>query len=183
MFPFSGSSIVKTMIYFDNAATTFPKPRTILPALQNAVLYYGGNPGRSGHTISMKTSEKVFEVRKKAAEFFNAEVENTIFATNCTHALNMAIKGVMKSGHAVTSCLEHNSVLRPLYALQKNGIITYNVADMMGNDQQILTEIEKKHEIRYQSGYYHTWIQRNRKDYAHCKNIRTVSQTRRKADC
>ena len=143
MFPFSGSSIVKTMIYFDNAATTFPKPRTILPALQNAVLYYGGNPGRSGHTISMKTSEKVFEVRKKAAEFFNAEVENTIFATNCTHALNMAIKGVMKSGHAVTSCLEHNSVLRPLYALQKNGIITYNVADVMGNDQQILTEIEK----------------------------------------
>ena len=65
MFPFSGSSIVKTMIYFDNAATTFPKPRTILPALQNAVLYYGGNPGRSGHTISMKTSEKVFEVKKE----------------------------------------------------------------------------------------------------------------------
>ena len=133
------------MIYFDNAATTFPKPRTILPALQNAVQRYGGNPGRSGHQISLQTSEKVYETRKKAAEFFGAEAENTIFATNCTHALNMAIKGLMKNGgHVVTSCLEHNSVLRPLQTMAKDGMITYSVADVMGNDDEILSNLERE---------------------------------------
>lgn len=132
------------MIYFDNAATTFPKPQTILPALQSAALVYGGNPGRSGHKVSLRAAEKVYEVRKKAADFFGAEVENTIFATNCTHALNMAIKGLMKSGgHVVTSCLEHNSVLRPLHKLQKDGVITYTVVDVMGDNADILTKLEK----------------------------------------
>ena len=122
------------MIYFDNAATTFPKPQTILPALQSAALVYGGNPGRSGHKVSLRAAEKVYEVRKKAADFFGAEVENTIFATNCTHALNMAIKGLMKSGgHVVTSCLEHNSVLRPLYREMERGVsVSFLPADRKG---------------------------------------------------
>lgn len=132
------------MIYFDNAATTFPKPQTILPALRGAALVYGGNPGRSGHKVSLRAAEKVYEVRKKAADFFGADVENTIFATNCTHALNMAIKGVMKGGgHVVTSCLEHNSVLRPLHKLQKDGLITYTVVDVLAEDMDILTNLEK----------------------------------------
>lgn len=133
------------MIYFDNAATTFPKPQTILPALRDAVVRYGGNPGRSGHRLSLQTAERVYEVRKKAADFFNAEVENTIFASNCTHALNMAIKGVMRSGgHVITSCLEHNSVLRPLHALAKEGTITYTVLDVMGSEEEILANLERE---------------------------------------
>lgn len=138
------------MIYFDNAATTFPKPAGILPALQGAVLRYGGNPGRSGHRISLQTAEKIYEVRKKAADFFHAEVENTIFATNCTHALNMAIKGVMgNGGHIITSCLEHNSVLRPIHRLCQDGKITYSVIDAMQSEDAVLSNIER--EIRPQT--------------------------------
>ncbi len=132
------------MIYFDNAATTYPKPQTILPALRSAALVYGGNPGRSGHKISLRAAEKVYEVRKKAAELFGAEVENTIFATSCTHALNMAIKGLMKDGgHIVTTCLEHNSVLRPLYKLKQDGVIGYTVVDVMGEEDEILQSLEQ----------------------------------------
>ncbi len=133
------------MIYFDNAATTFPKPQTILPSVRDAILRYGGNPGRSGHKISLRTAEKVYETRKKAADFFHAEPENTVFASNCTHALNMAIKGLMRGGgHAVTSCLEHNSVLRPLHALYKDGISSYSVADVMGDDDAIIAGLERE---------------------------------------
>lgn len=133
------------MIYFDNAATTFPKPQTILPAVRDAIQRYGGNPGRSGHKISLQTAEKVYEARKKAAAFFHAEPENTVFAMNCTHALNMAIKGVMKDGgHVVTSCLEHNSVLRPLHALSGDGKVTYTVADVMGDEDEIVSNIERE---------------------------------------
>ncbi len=66
------------MVYFDNAATTYPKPQSIQFAVSDAVKSYGGNPGRSGHRVSMKVSEKVFEVRQKAAAFFDAEPE-TLF--------------------------------------------------------------------------------------------------------
>ena len=123
------------MVYFDNAATTYPKPQSIQFAVSDAVKSYGGNPGRSGHRVSMKVSEKVFEVRQKAAAFFDAEPENVIFTMNCTHALNMAIKGVMEDGgHIITSCLEHNSVLRPIYAMTQTGKVTYSVADVYEND-------------------------------------------------
>ncbi len=133
------------MIYFDNAATTFPKPPNVLPAVRSAILRYGGNPGRSGHRISLQTAEKVYETRKKAADFFGAEVENTVFTLNCTHALNMAIKGIMKGGgHAITSCLEHNSVLRPLHALYKEGMIEYSVADVTGNEDEIIANLERE---------------------------------------
>ncbi len=127
------------MVYFDNAATTFPKPQTVLFAVNDAVKNYGGNPGRSGHRISMKVSEKVFEVRRKIGDFFNTSPENVAFTLNCTHALNMAIKGVMaKGGHIVTSSLEHNSVLRPIYAMASEGKITYSVAEVSENVEETL---------------------------------------------
>lgn len=117
------------MIYFDNAATSFPKPKEVSMAAIQAITRYGGNPGRSGHELSLKTSEKIYQVRQNIANFFNAEIENVIFTQNCTHALNMAIKGIMLTGgHVVTSPLEHNSVSRPLNALEKQGIITFSVA-------------------------------------------------------
>ena len=111
------------MIYFDNAATTYPKPRSVVKSLSEAADSFGGNPGRSGHTLSLRTAEMVYGVRKKAAEFFDLEPERVIFTLNCTHALNLAIKGALRPGdHVVTSCLEHNSVLRPLHTLEKRGV-------------------------------------------------------------
>lgn len=130
------------MIYFDNAATTFPKPDCIKKAAILAISKYGGNPGRSGHKYSIKAAEKVYEVRQLAADFFGANPENVVFTLNCTHSLNLAIKGILKKGdHVIISCLEHNSVARPVHALLKNGI-TYSVADVSDNDIVTLKNFE-----------------------------------------
>ena len=104
------------MINFDNSATSFPKPAAVKKAVLTALSHYGGNPGRSGHTLSLKTAEVVYKARSIAADFFGAEVDNVIFTQNCTHALNTAIKGVAEKGcHIIISDLEHNSVLRPVH--------------------------------------------------------------------
>ena len=119
------------MIYFDNAATTFPKPASVKDAVDTALMRYGANPGRSGHDLSAETAKQVFEVRSKAAEFFGAaDVEDVVFTQNCTYAVNTVVKGLFKPGdHVIISDLEHNAVLRPVHALTVQGIITYTVAE------------------------------------------------------
>ena len=108
------------MIYLDNAATTYPKPREVYHKWQTAMSVYGANPGRSGHEFSMKTAEAVFKSREICAGFFGAQPENTVFTLNCTHALNFAIKGIARNGcHFVTSDIEHNASIRPVYAAVK----------------------------------------------------------------
>jgi cysteine desulfurase family protein len=125
------------LIYFDNAATTFPKPPAVVQAANDALRFYGGNPGRSGHRMSMAVSEKVYDVRRKAGAFFGAEPENVIFTLNCTHALNIALQGVMaEGGHIIASCLDHNAVLRPLEAMAQKGQISYSVADVIESDPE-----------------------------------------------
>lgn len=111
------------MVYFDNAATSFPKPGSVYRKWQQAMSAFGANPGRSGHAFSQKTAEAVFASRAKCAELFGAEPENTIFTLNCTHALNFAIKGLAEKGKSfVISDMEHNAVVRPIVALaQENG--------------------------------------------------------------
>lgn len=109
-------------IYFDNAATTYPKPPSVAESVKTAVERYGGNPGRGGHSFSQNAGAKVFEVRDRAAKFFAAEPENVVFTQNCTHALNLAMKGIVRPGdRVVISSMEHNSVARPAYALSKHG--------------------------------------------------------------
>lgn len=108
------------MIYLDNAATTYPKPKSVYNAWRGALFNFGANPGRSGHKMSADTASAVFESRRKCAEFFDADPENTVFTLNCTHALNLAIKGLAKPGaHFVISDIEHNAVLRPVHALSQ----------------------------------------------------------------
>lgn len=119
------------MIYLDNAATTFPKPKEVASAVSLAVECYGGNPGRGGHDFSMRAAEKVFMVRKKVSGFFGSDVNpaSVVFTLNCTMALNIAIKGVLKKGdHVITSNLEHNAAIRPIYKLEQQGIVTYDIA-------------------------------------------------------
>ena len=112
------------MIYLDNGATSFPKPKGMVAAMEECILKYCGNPGRSGHTMSMKTGEEVYNARKKIARLFNIEQpERLIFTKNTTEALNMGLKGVLRPGdHVVTTSMEHNSVLRPLKALERQGV-------------------------------------------------------------
>ena len=86
------------MIYFDNGATTYPKPQSVINAVNNAMRLYAANPGRSGHSMSIKAAEKVFECRQNAAKLFNSKTpENVIFTNNCTMALNTVIKGVLNT--------------------------------------------------------------------------------------
>ena len=110
------------MIYLDNAATTYPKPRSVYAVWSHAITAYGANPGRAGHALAQATSEAVFLSRSRCAEFFGADPENAVFTLNCTHALNTAIKGLAHKGaHYVISDIEHNAVLRPVHALTKDG--------------------------------------------------------------
>lgn len=127
------------MIYFDNGATTFPKPLSVRKAINEAMSDYGANPGRSGHKMSVKSSEIMYSCRDNAAKLFGSEnPENIIFTLNCTTALNTVIKGILKQGdHAVISSLEHNAVVRPLETLKKIRLNTLlpNVSLMMMNKQ------------------------------------------------
>ena len=112
------------MIYFDNAATTYPKPPQVIRAVDEAMRKYGANPGRAGHTMSMETAEELYRCRTAVAEFFHAPGPDcVVFTLNCTQAINFVLKGVLKSGdHVVTSNLEHNAVMRPLVQLEARGV-------------------------------------------------------------
>ena len=119
------------MIYLDNAATTFPKPESVINAMVYAQKFVGANAGRGGHRMTMRAGEMVYSAREKAAEMFGSDSERVIFTYNCTSALNTAIKGFLTKGdHVIISSLEHNSVLRPVHALSEKGLITYSVADV-----------------------------------------------------
>lgn len=135
------------MIYLDNAATTYPKPVSVLHSAEKALYDYGANPGRSGHRLSLETSRQVFYAREKCSEFFGGETENTVFTLNCTHAINFALKGVCNAKgncHVITSDLEHNSVIRPLHALYKQKRINYSIADSGVSDDELLSAVEKQ---------------------------------------
>lgn len=119
------------MIYFDNAATGGRKPDTVLTAA-TAALRLCANPGRSGHRLSVTLAERILACRKLLAEYFDCEsYENVVFTKNCTEALNLLLFGTLQAGdHVVTTCMEHNSVLRPLHRLATLGIITYDVCPL-----------------------------------------------------
>lgn len=115
------------MIYFDNAATTLIKPDSVYRSMLNGVKKCG-NPGRSGHKPSEYADECIFRCRLALADLFNIDQpEKIVFTYNATHALNFAIKSILKNGgRALISNYEHNSVVRPLESLKENGV-TYTV--------------------------------------------------------
>ena len=118
-------------VNFDNAATTFPKPESVVAAAMRAAERLGGNAGRGGHELAMRSSAAVYSAREYIADFFGAQPENTVFTLNCTHALNMAIQGVMHGGgHLIISSLEHNSASRPAFALANERKISLSVAQV-----------------------------------------------------
>ncbi|HEX3038809.1 MAG TPA: aminotransferase class V-fold PLP-dependent enzyme [Caproiciproducens sp.] len=133
------------MIYLDNAATTYPKPMAVQNAVSSALKNYGANPGRAGHNMSMAAAEEIYRTRKAAADFFKAPGEECVaFTLNCTHALNYVLKGLLKPGdHVVTSCLEHNAVMRPLKALSEQGI-TYSQARVYPGDNDATVDSFRK---------------------------------------
>ncbi len=136
------------LIYFDNAATTFPKPNEVYDSIMEAMKTYGANPGRSGHKLALQMGRQVYKTRELLAELFNvSNPMNIIFTSNCTDSLNIVIKGFVREGdHVITTSMEHNSVLRPLHALKNKGVeVTIIKADSMGriNPEDIKKEIKE----------------------------------------
>lgn len=114
------------MIYLDNAATSFPKPEAVYQAMDSFARTTIANPGRSGHRMAMASERLLDDTRHLLNRLFRGESpDRWIFTLNCTDALNMGIKGLVEPGdHVITSDLEHNSVSRPLRALEKAGVIS-----------------------------------------------------------
>ncbi len=118
------------MIYFDNAATSWPKPDCVSAAMERFLREHGANPGRSGHALSIQAGRVVFDARERAARLFHFDDPlAVVFTKNATEALNLALQGLLAPGdHVVTSVMEHNSVLRPLRFLEGRGVSVTRVA-------------------------------------------------------
>jgi cysteine desulfurase / selenocysteine lyase len=121
---------MKKLIYLDNAATSFPKPPDVSRAMTYFMEEVGANPGRSGHPLSVEASHIVQNTRQSLAELFHIQDPmRIVFTLNVTESLNMVFSGFLKTGdHVITTAMEHNSVMRPLKHLEREGVIGLSVA-------------------------------------------------------
>lgn len=110
-------------VYLDNAATSHPKPDVVYRAVADA-LQAGGNPGRGGHRYALAAGRRVLAAREAVANLFGvADASRVIFTASATHALNLAVKGLLRPGdHCITTAVEHNALRRPLAALERRGV-------------------------------------------------------------
>ena len=117
------------LIYFDNAATTFPKPPEVIRAVTATMRHAGGNPGRGSHRLARAAANILYDCREEIADFLGAkDPSRVVFTQNTTHALNTAIKGLLRPfDHVLISDMEHNSVLRPIVAMHKTHHISYSI--------------------------------------------------------
>lgn len=131
------------MIYFDNSAISYPKPKSVYRSTIEAFSRYSFNSGRGGYAQSIKTAEAIFNVREKLSNMLNSTPDRIVFSKNCTEALNIAIRGsVSKGDHVVISSLEHNSVARVVHSLSLDGYITYDIADFSFDEEQAVKSFE-----------------------------------------
>jgi cysteine desulfurase/selenocysteine lyase len=112
------------MIFFDNAATSFPKPSQVTDAIYHFLTQVGASPGRSGHRLSIEAGRILYGTREAVAQLLNVKDPlRIVFGHNATEALNLALKGLLRPGdHVITSSMEHNSVMRPLNDLERRGV-------------------------------------------------------------
>ncbi len=141
---------MKSIVYLDHAATSYPKPPAVLSAVADCMKRSGGNPGRGSHKLALAAAQELYACRQTAAQLFGAQPERVIFTLNTTHAINLAIKGLLRPGdHAICSDMEHNAVYRPLYKLTADGIIDFDVFDtfpasVAPTDDRILSSLLSK---------------------------------------
>lgn len=129
--------------YFDNSATSHPKPEIVRKKINEAVLEFNGNPGRSGYKKAIKIDREIYNTRVKIAEFFNIKNPLQIaFTSNASESLNFAIKGAgLHDCHIITSVLEHNSVLRPLHFLEDEKNVSLSFAEPKENQEEFIKNI------------------------------------------
>ena len=113
-----------TVIYFDNAATSWPKPPEVAEAMTYFLTHIGASPGRSGHRLALEAGRMVYQTREALTDLFHApDPLRVVFAHNVTEALNLALIGLLHPGdHVITSSMEHNSMMRPLRELERHGV-------------------------------------------------------------
>ena len=130
--------------YFDNSATSNPKPKAVLEKVQEALIYFNGNPGRSGYKKAVEIDRAIYNVRVKIAEFFNIKDPLKIaFTSNASESLNFAVKGAELSDcHIISSVLEHNSVLRPLHYLRDEKNVSLSFVSPHKDSEDFLKEIK-----------------------------------------
>ena len=147
------------MIYMDNAATTMHKPQEVIDAVVNAMNSMG-NAGRGASEAALSASRVIYDTRDRLAELFGAEDARRIaFTSNSTESLNIAIKGSLNPGdHVITTVLEHNSVLRPLYEMEKNGV----ELSIIRCDEKGMPDgsFDKR---KYEDAHLYKWIESYRK--------------------
>jgi cysteine desulfurase / selenocysteine lyase len=129
------------IIYLDNAATTFPKPDGALDRMVELFKTKGVSPGRGSYDLAFESEDIVYNVRSRLANLFNTpDLKRIVFTSNATDSINIVLQGMLNRGdHVVSTMLEHNSVLRPLYHLRKKGIINY---DLVGFDQKGFIDLD-----------------------------------------
>lgn len=135
---------MRRTVYFDNAATSYPKPAAVVRAVTDA-MRTAGNPGRGSHRLAETAAELVYDCRADAAEMFGAEPERVVFTAGATHALNAAVKGLAEPGcHILIDNYAHNAALRPVAALASAGFAEYDVYDADGDEERVLANIVQK---------------------------------------
>lgn len=134
------------MVYLDNAATSYPKPKCVYDALIRSLHDAPGNPGRSAHKYSVRAAEAVYACREAVASLLGAEnPEGVVFTYNATYALNLAIKSYIEPGsHVLVSDIEHNAVIRPLEQMKATGLIDYSVFNTDGDVESSIGSLIKK---------------------------------------
>ena len=134
------------MIYLDNAASSYPKPKAVYDAMHHFLRRNGANPGRSSHPMALEAAEMIYECRKNIAKLFNfTPAEQVVFCPGATQAMNTVLRGLLNAGdHVITTDLEHNSVLRPLYALQTKGVLLDVVETDLYNDDVTVARLAQK---------------------------------------
>lgn len=132
-------------IYFDNAATSFPKPKVVADAVYNYITSIGANINRGNYHSAHKTEEIVFETRKKISKFFGCEnSENVVFTKNITESINLVLNGLLKNGdHVIATQMDHNAVLRPLNNLKETRDIEFSLASCDRDGYLCLFTLEK----------------------------------------
>lgn len=134
------------MIYLDNSATSYPKPKCVIDAVYDSYSKLGANSGRGAYKMALDTTEQIYKCRKKIVNFFGMDsAENAIFTYNCTTALNMAIKGIAhENSHFIISDVEHNAVLRPLEKLKQEGKCDYSIAKVEFDSRKTISNFKEK---------------------------------------
>ncbi|WP_300358716.1 aminotransferase class V-fold PLP-dependent enzyme [Fusobacterium sp.] len=129
--------------YFDNSATSSPKPKSVLEKVQEAILEFNGNPGRSGYKKAIKIDREIYNTREKIAKFFNISNPLQIaFTTNASESLNFAIRGMgFENCHIITSVYEHNSVLRPLHFLEDEKNVSLSYLEPYESSEKLLENL------------------------------------------